>query len=516
MRVLTSKGWCRGFLPYAAIDDGVRLRVRRWLTVTPVDQAYFVRPRDPRMVLNYLREVGLREVWRKIRSRRAETLRNDKYLSVGVGVADDDEQEAFVFVATSHPRGLDEIVLPRAAVRRVERSPADSELLQHAAYDGEAPEALQPLVGWSAFSGVKVEEVAWARALDCAEALLQVERSWESIPAVDPAGPATGAATGPATAPTGRRRAALFGYGNYAKLYVVPNVGDGTALVRVHEVDPTQIPRPPQPFGWSTSPEPEPGANYDVYYIAGYHHTHAPLAAHALRQNAVAVVEKPVVVDEAQLGDIVAALSSQSGRLFACFHKRYSALNDLALADLGARQGAPIDYHAIVYEVPLPARHWYRWPNSHSRIVSNGCHWIDHFLFLNGYSPPVEIDLFADRHGTINCSAALENGAMFSMVLTERGSERLGVRDHVQLRAGDVTVTIDDSSRYMAEDSRRIIRRARVNKADAYRRMYRTIAAAIEADRPGDSIASVEIGSRLMLAYERELGLRFPGLVVGG
>src|SRR5262249_57472786 len=75
------------------------------------------------------------------------------------------------------------------------------------------------------------------------------------------------------------------------------------------------------------------------------------------------------------------AMGGYKGKVFCCFHKRYSAFNALARKDLQMQLGEPISYHCIVYEVPLPPMHWYRWPSSRSRLITNGCHWIDHFHF---------------------------------------------------------------------------------------------------------------------------------------
>jgi hypothetical protein len=114
----------------------------------------------------------------------------------------------------------------------------------------------------------------------------------------------------------------------------------------------------------------------------------------------------------------------------------------------------------------------------------------------------------------MTCSAVLENGAVFSMVLTERGSERLGVRDHIELRSRDVTVRMTDGGLYRSEDSRRILRKARVNKTDSYRDMYRMIARAIAAGAPGDSLASIEIGAQAVLDAETAASARYPHLFV--
>ena len=303
-----------------------------------------------------------------------------------------------------------------------------------------------------------------------------------------------------------KKRAVLFGYGHYAKTNILPTVSDFLDIVAAHEIDPTQIPLDGGGIErWDTSAELREGERYDVFLIAGFHHSHAPLAVAALESGAYAVVEKPIAVDREQFDSLYEALERSDRGVFACFHKRYSPLNQLALQDLGQRPGAPIDYHCIVYEVPLPDLHWYRWPNSKSRLISNGCHWIDHFLYLNGFCEVESTQLFVNPRRTINCSVVLRNGALFTMVLTERGSDRIGLQDHVELRAGGVTVTIANNADYTAEKYQRIVRRARVNKTRVYQTMYREIASRIGHGEGGDSLRSVRVSARLVLDLEAKL-----------
>jgi hypothetical protein len=102
----------------------------------------------------------------------------------------------------------------------------------------------------------------------------------------------------------------------------------------------------------------------------------------------------------------------------------------------------------------------------------------------------------------VNVSVRLENGAFFSMLLSEAGSSRIGVRDYVELRCGSTTVTIENGSRYLAEEGNRVVRRARVNKMASYERMYRAIASRIVRGEPGDSIESIRTSSELVLDAE--------------
>ena len=155
--------------------------------------------------------------------------------------------------------------------------------------------------------------------------------------------------------------------------------------------------------------------------------------------------------------------------------------------------GEPISYHCIVYEAHLPPMHWYRWPSSRSRVITNGCHWIDHFLFLNNYSEATTCHSHHAFDGSsVNCSVTLTNGAFFTMVMTYRGSERIGPQDYVELRGNSRTVRIKNETEYSAEARHRIVRKKKVNKMHSYEQMYREISRQIVLNGAGDTAASVK------------------------
>jgi len=57
----------------------------------------------------------------------------------------------------------------------------------------------------------------------------------------------------------------------------------------------------------------------------------------------------------------------------------------------------------------------------------------------------------------------------------------------------------------VAEDDRRIKRKASTNRLAAYRRMYRYIFDRISREEPGDSIVSIEQSSKVVLELEEML-----------
>ena len=517
MRALAGGAWRDGYLdPHRGADD-VRIEVFGWAAVAPVSELYFAPDRDLRLIGAYLRAIGPRAVLRKVRSRQSERHRNEKWLAYGVGrllegeLADGAARGAPVaFLAPKHPECVDRVVVPRElAVSVAEEAVASlvpGEVRHLGPGDSVRDEGWSDLSGWDPESGEPLTPASVAGWLDGLENAVQ-GTSWDSGRSL-PAGRDQPVAerSEPGRPASESQRLALFGYGNYAKTTILPHLCKQLPLACVHELDPLQVPHPlPPDVAWDTAPEPRPDERYDVYAIAGYHHTHAPLAVEALARGADAVVEKPLAVTHDQLDSLVEAAGSSDARVYACFNRRFIPANDWVLEDLCPGGRRPISYHCVVFEVPLPAQHWYRWPRSGSRMLSNGCHWLDHFLFLNEFAAPVRHSVSVVDERTVSCEVRLENGAVFTMVLTDRGSARIGVREHIELRVEGASATIVDSSRYVAEDDRRVLRRRRFSPLTGYRSMYTSIGDSITSGAPGDSVTAIERSGRLALDLDAAL-----------
>jgi predicted dehydrogenase len=522
VRALLGEHWTDGLADYHRPPGHYRIQVDALLNLEQLDGFSTVRERDARMVWNYLREIGPRATLRKVISRSQERFRNDKYVSCGTGRVIERPRRGryelgarVVFLWPAGAACAERIVLPEELLHDVESDAALPGRGDCVSYlSGRTSARLEsawwrPLRGWNPESGAMLPPLGVAVVLkDAARALAAAD--WTQARELPHSGTRPSTVLAPPVAPPparpGRPRAALFGYGNYAKTVALPGLAAHLSVDRIHELDPTQIPLRRRPgVVWDTSPELPLDDLPDAVIVAGYHHTHAPLAAEALSRGVAVMVEKPVATTRPQLHRLLAAMRSSGAPLFSGYQRRYLPFNDLARRDLGVSPGDPISYHAVVFEVPLPPLHWYRWPSSRSRLLSNGCHWLDHFLFLNDWAAVSDHQLVVAPDGQINCSVTLENGAFMSMVLTDNGSRRLGVRDHVELRAGGVTVTIEDMSCYRSENARRILARRRIPRLDAYRIMYDEVGRRIASGAPGDSVLSVHRSAGLVLDLEDQL-----------
>lgn len=489
------------------------IEIDDWIIIKPIEDQYIEYQRSIWLLWNYFRKVGLKYLIQKVYSRYTEATRNRKVSGIGLGrVIENAEKsdlkvgDSVLFFATNHNDSRK--IIPLNNQLTVKWGSADSSGMIKVKNSKrlEFPSSLIKYIGWSPFSGEHIDSDEISQALEDLKKELQtesvaVEKKSRNTPLeysdrydIEPKSDS-------------KPSAVLFGLGNYAKTIIIPNIKKNVSLKRVHELDPDQF----NYFGekpkvsLDTSPDPREDLRFDAWFIAGYHHTHTDLAISALSQNAYAVIEKPLATTAEQFEKFNLALKNHSdSNYFLCFHKRYSKLNEYLYQDFNLIKGEPIDMHSIVYEIPLPDLHWYNWPNSGSRLISNGCHWLDFFMYVNDYSKAVEFDIWQPKGSDLVVRVKLENCAYLNLSLTDTGSKRLGVRDYIELRKKGITAKIVDATRYTVENEQRVLRDIKINPLDTYKLMYEEITKKISDGSKGDSIKSLR-SSELTLLLENEL-----------
>lgn len=505
MLIYTSE-WQEGFLDFALPDSSVRIAPWNTTLVPHAEQQFFERKLDWPMLWNYLRELGARDVVRKARSRHAERLRNRRYVGVGFGTivesnASFDGGDSVAFLSPNSGNPSERIVLPQELVVAVDH-PEGSTRRWRIAQGGHSSDAIQSIAGWTPHSGVNppITGSDILSLLDLHE--LRTDREIE----LDAPGPSLIQERKERLA-TKRGRLTVLGYGNYVKTMALPELGNRLGVATVHEMDPSQIGRLPRSdITWDTAWWLREDEDLDVVLVANFHHQHAPTTIRALELGARSIVlEKPICTTRESLETLVEDLRATDASVFVAFQRRYGPFNRWLRQDLSVGADTPISCFCLAYEAPLPPLHWYRWPSSRSHVIANGSHWIDHFLWLNNYSRPVRVTATSLSEGTSVLSLVLENEAQMALLLTDQGSDRLGVREHTEYRANGRTVVVEDSSRYWSESGRRNIRRRRVQRLTSHRAMYREIGEALQRGSRGDSIDSLYVSAKTVLDLEEAL-----------
>lgn len=525
MRAYISCKLKTNYLDYAMFPNSVRIQVTSCVNVVSVDDQYIVRPKKIKYLINQVKKRGLVQTLRKIISRTKERSRNMKYMSCGRGLVIDSQageqyiNKQVVFLMPNHPQMVDNVVLPVDLVCVEEGDHFDASKIKGLClYNSmlnekfRLPAWVENLKGWSECSGISINKLVAGDDLRSfiSICLEQVEKecatqlSCEVFPLYENYVANTDT---PIVESKNfyKKSAVLYGLGNFAKTCLLPNIKSRCHVVRIHELDPLQLGPVLNKSGYSTSPAYEPGSK--LYFIAGYHHTHMDTVFSALAEGADVVVEKPLLTTHAQLIKLKKLFESKvKSRIFVCYQKRYYQFNRYIFDDLNVKKNDPINYHCTVFEELLPAKHWYNWPNSRGRIVSNGCHWVDHFLFLNGYAKVTQYSAEVCTKGVYNVNISLVNGAAFTMTLTEVGSSRWGVQEYIELRAGEVTAKIINAKQYYSENGLVTLRRKRINPATVHKTMYQCIMDCVYDDsHPGDSYASLIDLSELILNLDAQI-----------
>lgn len=300
------------------------------------------------------------------------------------------------------------------------------------------------------------------------------------------------------------KEAVLFGYGNYARTITLPYLRPYVELARVHEVDPSLFINS-KLSSVSTSPySDDEDSKFPVWLIAGFHHTHAQLAISALEKGVIPVIEKPIATSWEDYQQFVKVAGEMKTPFFQCFQKRYQIYNEFLREDLKVQLGDPIHFKATVFEIPLDKYHWYNWPVSGSRIISNGCHWIDHFLYLNDYCDwsGFQVDQLTKEDLVIQIK--LVNGASGIITLSDTGSNRIGMREYVEFSVPGRRAFVKDSLLYQSESNEKIIRTYKTDKLAYLRKMYKEIGMKIHQGSSGDDLKTLK-STKLCLEIEDKL-----------
>jgi predicted dehydrogenase len=216
-------------------------------------------------------------------------------------------------------------------------------------------------------------------------------------------------------------------------------------------------------------------ADRPLVIVATYHSDHVASAVAVLDANpdARVFIEKPAAVTVAD-AEALRERRAAGAWIDIGFNRRYAAMTaELAVA--AQRLPRPLVFSALVKELKLPASHWYGWPNQGTRVTGNLCHWIDLAHHLVG-APCAEVQAVGSPASdeTVSATLRFEDGSIAALVATDAGDDLGGVTEHLELRGGGTTLTVDDYRRLIAlEDGRRRVRRRRREKGHA--RMYREL-----------------------------------------
>ena len=175
----------------------------------------------------------------------------------------------------------------------------------------------------------------------------------------------------------------MIGAGNYATSMLLPHLRGrpDVQLVEVATATGLSAANAQRRFGFERCSTDHRGLladeTIDAVVIATRHHAHAAMVCEALAAGKAVFVEKPLAVDSDQLRAILAAVAdSGNDRLMVGFNRRFAPLLVDLKAAAGTRSG-PVQVRYDVNAGRLEAGSWYGQPEEGSRLVGEGCHFVD-------------------------------------------------------------------------------------------------------------------------------------------
>ncbi len=187
----------------------------------------------------------------------------------------------------------------------------------------------------------------------------------------------------------------------------------------------------------------------DLVILSTPHSQHAEQVVKSLMAGKAVFVEKPLCVTFEELEEIRNVLAETGGRIAVGFNRRYSPFAR-SLKQLMEHTGEP---GHVLYRVNagyLPPDHWVHKKEEGGRLIGEGCHFINFFIFLTG-SEPLKINAQAIppdgaryvEPDSFTVSMLMKDGSQCTLVYTARGHTTLA-KEYVEVHTGGVSAVMDN------------------------------------------------------------------------
>lgn len=140
-------------------------------------------------------------------------------------------------------------------------------------------------------------------------------------------------------------------------------------------------------FATSDASELIDSSDVNALLIATRHNSHADYAVRAMRAGKPAFLEKPLALTAEQVADVHQAWQETGGRVLVGYNRRFSPFVR-RMRDFFVNRSTPMSMIYRVNAGPLERNHWMRATDEGgSRVISEGCHFIDVMISLCGADP---------------------------------------------------------------------------------------------------------------------------------
>lgn len=191
--------------------------------------------------------------------------------------------------------------------------------------------------------------------------------------------------------PAGSLRIGFIGAGSFAQSYLIPPASRcGAVLDTVVTSKGITAKNVAAKFSFSNASSDSGdiinNPDINIVFIATPHDLHASYTLACLEAGKSVFVEKPLALNEDELGAIKDLIDRKGGNLMVGFNRRFSPV----AAALKARLGRSVQPLIINYRINagfIPKEHWTQQPSGGGRILGEVCHFLDLMQFFTESVP---------------------------------------------------------------------------------------------------------------------------------
>jgi len=286
----------------------------------------------------------------------------------------------------------------------------------------------------------------------------------------------------------------LLGAGSFATSTLLPAIKrvDGIEMIMASAANGSHARHAAQKFGFRSCSTDERevlnSSAVNTVVITTRHHLHANQVIEALHAGKHVFCEKPLCLNEDELGRIAAARDDQTNAprlLMTGFNRRFAPLAIRLKSFLhGVRE--PLAVHYRVNAGFLPADHWLNDPQQGGgRIIGEVCHFVDFLCFLIA-SSPVEVETRAlanqGRYSNDNvvCSLRFADGSQGTISYLANGDKSFS-KERIEIFGAGSVATLEDFRRLeVVRDGKRRVLRSFVRQDKGHVAEWKAFATAIK------------------------------------
>jgi predicted dehydrogenase len=246
----------------------------------------------------------------------------------------------------------------------------------------------------------------------------------------------------------------------------------------------------------------------DIVFIASNHATHAEYAVACIDAGKHVHIEKPHVVSQVQLDQLLAAMQRHPAvKVFLGFNRPRSRLF-VRLQEFLAGEVGPIMINWFIAGHEIPDGHWYFDDKEGGRILGNLCHWTDLTLHLVGMDKAFPCTIFpatpAGAKSDFMVSVLFADGSCAAVTFSAKGQTFEGVREVLNLQKGDVLANISDFNSLTVDVIDRKTRIHPIWRDHGHgTNIVRSLTGALGGTVPGETLAYVGTTARFFLAVRQ-------------